>query len=59
MLDNFHNQYVDQLRFHRSGFNMPIQHQTMVGIVFVAFDAAWRIKELQTLGATKPGQDQL
>jgi len=59
MLDNFHNQYVDQLRFHRSGFYMPIQHQTMAGLVFLACDAAWRLKEFQTLGVTKPGQDQL
>lgn len=59
LLDNYHHEFVDHLRFHRAGFYTPIQHQTMVGLVYLACDAAWRLKEYQTIGATKAGHEQL
>jgi DNA-binding IclR family transcriptional regulator len=59
MLDCYQPEFVDELRFYRPGFYLPIQHQTMVGMVYLACDAVWRLKEYQQLAATQAGQDQL
>jgi DNA-binding IclR family transcriptional regulator len=59
LLDTYYSEYIEPFRFHRAGYYMPIQHQTHAGMIYLAFDAAWRLKEYQQLGATQAGQEQL